>query len=133
LYVRRLLDGGDPPDLIAIEVLPPLLAGQMPATHEHNFLEPERLMPAEVDTVLAHGFPREPTTSRRRTAQLVPWYGLRFPLLGRYGVSWLAWNRRCNYSRGPDPTGWIPSIHESVTPDLYRAGVCQAKREYYDL
>src|SRR5689334_8878485 len=131
--LRRLLAAGERPDLVLIEVLPPLLTAQLDSPQEHAFLLPERLRHEEIDLVLDHGFPAEKTRSRWWVAALAPVYGQRFPLLGRIVHTWLPWNLRFDSSRGTDATGWLRSVHDFVTPDEHRRGVALAHEEYYGL
>jgi hypothetical protein len=132
LMVRRLVTSADRPDVCVIELLPPLLANRGTAPAEHPFLNAERLRRDEVDVVRGFGFPDD-VADRWRAADLMPWYGLRFPLLGRVAKTWLPWGVRFCCSRETDPTGWLKPMYETVTPDTYRTGVLRARLEYYDL
>src|SRR4051794_814307 len=94
LTVRRLLEAGERPDRVVIEVLPPLIADRGPVPAEPPFLLPDRLRRDELDVVAACGFPPDELRGPWRDAELVPWYGYRFPLLGRVAGSWLPWRLR---------------------------------------
>jgi hypothetical protein len=131
--LRRLLRDGPQPDVVLIEVLPPLLAGQPPVPREQAFLLPERLRANEVPLVLGYGFPAEETRARWQLSTLVPVYGLRFPLLGRLVANWRPANLRFDVGRLPDPTGWMPAFYSRVTAEEYRHGVARAWQEYYEL
>jgi len=133
ITARRLLALDVRPDLVVIEVLPPLLAGQLPSPMEHHFLLPERLDGAEIDLVLDHGFPADETRRTWWTAELVPVYGDRFPLLGRLVGTWLPWNLRFSASRDSDPTGWLRPIADTVTVEQKRHGIQHARDEYFEL
>jgi hypothetical protein len=132
LTVGRLSTATDRPDLVIIEVMPPLLAEVNHLAAEHPHLVPERFQRAEVAAAVRFGLPADATWSRWWSAELVPAYGLRFPVLGRVANFWLPWYLR-NSSRDTDPVGWQPSMHASVTAAEYRAGVEQARKEYYAL
>lgn len=81
----------------------------------------------------ACGFPADELRGPWWDAQLVPWYGYRFPLLGRVAGPWLPWRLRFDCGRVTDPTGWQRPVVDAVTPDGYRRGVAQARKEYFDL
>ena len=131
--LHRLLRDGPQPDVVLIEVLPPLLAGQLPLPREQGFLLPERLLANEIPLVVGYGFPAEDTRTRWQASSLVPIYGLRFPLLGRLLANWRPANLRFDVGRLPDPTGWMPAFYSRVTAEEYRHGLARAWQEYYDL
>jgi hypothetical protein len=133
ISLRRLLDAGERPDVVLIEVLPPLLAGQVPVPVEQNFLHPERMCRDEVELAVSHGFAEDRSWSRWWVAELVPVYGHRFPLLGRLLHTWLPWGLRCDFSRGTDATGWLKPIVDTLTPEMTRQGILHARGDYFDL
>jgi hypothetical protein len=61
---------------------------------------------------------------------LLPWYGLRFQLLGRVVQSWIPWQLRYDWSRGTDASGWGTPIVDTVTADEYRVGLDRTRNEY---
>ena len=65
-----------------------------------------------------------------RGSVLVPWYGLRYPLLGRVMPSALPWHLRFDWSRTTDEHGWSTPLVESVTAEQYREGLMRAATEY---
>jgi hypothetical protein len=132
LMVRRLVMSADRPDVCVIELLPPLLADRGTGPAEHPFLNPERLRRDEVDIVRGFGFPND-VADKWRAADLTPWYGMRFPLVGRLAKTWLPWGVRFCCSRDADATGWLKPMYETVTADMYRTGVRRARLEYFDL
>src|SRR5438105_71537 len=131
--VRRLLTRGPRPDVVLIEVLPPLVSGHEPVPREYPFLLAERLLPDEVELVRGFGFPADETRSRWQSSALVPVYGLRFPILGRLAKLWLPMNLRFDVGRFADATGWAKPYLSEVSPEEYRRGLAQARQEYYDL
>lgn len=130
LYLKRLLATGLRPDLVLFEIMPPLLAGQMPDPIESHFFAPERLLPGEVDFVVAHGYPADKFRDGERIADWAPIFGLRLPMLGRYFSSWSPWNLRFDSSRNSDETGWMKPVFDPVTPEQYERGVDWARKEY---
>jgi hypothetical protein len=130
LYLKRLLAAGLRPDLVLFEIMPPLLAGQLPDPIESHFFAPERLMPGEVEFAVAHGYPADKFRDGERIADWAPIYGLRLPILGRYFSSWSPWNLRFDSSRNSDETGWMKPVFDPVTPEQYARGVDWAQKEY---
>lgn len=133
LHLRRLLQSGVRPSLVLFEIMPPLMAGQTPSPPEHHFYAPERLLPDEVDLVIAHGYPAEETRHRADVSIWLPIYGLRLPMLGRGFPKWSPWHLRCDSSRNSDGSGWLRPVFDSITEDQRRIGVERAQAEYADL
>lgn len=133
LYARRLLAEGHRPDALLIEVLPPSLADLGPGGPlEAKFLFGDRLRHGELDTLTGHGFPAKVRAEWRETV-IVPWYALRYPLVGRVFPSALSWQRRFDWSRTTDEYGWSTPMVETVTPKEYEAGLERAAGEYRDI
>ena len=130
IYLRRLLNDGLRPDLLLVEVLPPMLASQVPGPVEKHWLYADRLRRDELEIVAHYGFPQREMRSAWWETCLTPWYSLRFPLMGRVAPGWLPWSVRYDWSRGTDECGWGTPIRTEVTPNEYRQGVAQAHAEY---
>jgi hypothetical protein len=133
VYLRRLLAAGHRPDLLFVEVLPPTLAELPGGPLESRFLFGDRLRKDEVEAVIGYGFPADATRERWRRSVLVPWYALRFPILGRLAPSALPWHLRFDWSRTEDPAGWSTPILTTVTPEQYEQGLRRAAGEYRDI
>src|SRR5262249_3681119 len=131
LNVRPLLRRGPRPDLVLIEVLPPLLAGQLPGPFEKPVLLAERLFPDQIAMGQGFGFPADETRSRWEDSSRVPVYGLRFPILGRLAGRWLPLNLRFDVGRFADATGWAKPFQAQVSPEEHSRGVALARREYF--
>ncbi|MBX9623539.1 MAG: hypothetical protein K2X82_06970, partial [Gemmataceae bacterium] len=129
IYLRRLLEDGHRPALLLVEVLPSTLSDLPPGPPECHFLSGMRLRRAEVEVAAGYGFPGKVRDEWRETAR-VPWYGLRFPLLGRLAPSALPWHLRFNWSRTDDPLGWTTPPLTEVTPQQYAEGLARARGEY---
>ena len=135
VYLKRLLHDGHKPDLLILEVLPPTL-GDLPAGPttpagplEGRFFFGDRMTRSELDSVVQYGFPERVKEQWRRSV-IVPWYALRFPILGRVMPSALPWQLRFDWSRGCDDFGWGAPFADSVTPLEYELGLQRAVNEY---
>jgi hypothetical protein len=60
----------------------------------------------------------------------MPFYGLRFQLLGRVIGSWIPWQTRYDWSRGTDAWGWGTPVRESVSDDERAKLIANAHAEY---
>jgi hypothetical protein len=106
LNLRRLLKDNVRPDLVMIEILPPLLNGQ-PWNQESLRLRPERLWHEEVGVLKSYGAP--PGMEARWLAGWpVPFYEHRFALLSRFLPSWLPYEMRLDWAIGIDDSGYSP-------------------------
>jgi hypothetical protein len=131
--VRRLFDAGVRPNLVLVELLPAALANAGPGPLEHAFFEPERLSADEAELAISYGFPGAATRQRWRESNVVPAYGLRFPIRGRLLAHWSPWNLRFDFGRGGDETGWSKQVKEDLTAEERRAGVARTRGQYIDL
>lgn len=133
IYARRLLERGHTPDLLLLEVLPPGLAELPDGPLEAKFLFGDRLRRDEVNTVVGYGFPQIECRRAWRDSVVMPWYSLRFPLMGRVAPSALPWHLRFDWSRTADSHGWSGSIAETVTESQYLEGLERASGEYRNI
>lgn len=132
INVRRLLSAADRPDLLVLEVMPPLFAMTPAGAAEAKYLAAHRLRDDELNIAVAHGFPRE-QAHPWHADRFVPCYRLRFPVLGRLAGSWLPPMLRCGASRMADDSGWLRPVHDFVSDTGRRDGVALARGQYYDL
>lgn len=129
LYLRRLVEQGHRPDLLLVEVLPPMFMEFPEGPMDGRFLNGNRLRYGEAKRAVGYGLPPE-VVAKWRSSVVVPWSELRLPLLGRLTPSALPWGVRFDWGRSCDARGWGPPPWASVTPEEYRAGVERARREY---
>ncbi len=139
VYLKRLLEDGHKPDLLILEVLAPTL-GDLPAGPktpagplEGRFLFGDRLRHHELDDVIRYGFPADDVQTKWRQSVTIPWYAIRFPIMGRLMPSAQPWHLRFDWSRGCDAFGWGAPFHDTVSPEEYAAGLFRAKGEYRDI
>jgi hypothetical protein len=130
LSLNRLLEEGIRPDLLLVEVLPPLLAGQGPMPVEANWLIAHRLKLGELTIMERQGYRVKELRRDWWQAWPVPWFSHRFALVSRWLPIWLPWNLREDWTDGPDAWGWTPTRVVDPTPEGYRRVVEIARRQY---
>ncbi len=133
VYLQRLLAKGVVPDLLLVEILPTMLANQLPTGQlplEKHWLFADRFYREDLKLAIQYGY--DPTMTRRTWWEtiLTPWYALRFPLLGRLTPGWLPFHQRYDWSRGTDCCGWGTPLDQNITPEKYQQGVARAHGEY---
>ena len=138
VVLRRLLAAGHRPDLLVLEVLPPLLADLPDGALEGRILKGDFLTRDEVEFLGRYGMPSDRLRREWAAAAAAPVYAHRFKLVGRVFPSALPWPCRYDWGRTPDPNGWNASNVAAVTDEERARGVAQADREYravlrYDL
>jgi hypothetical protein len=131
VYLQRILDAGHRPDVVMLEILPPLLSGDSPASHEQATFHGERLWYRELPIVERHGYPREDVRSRWRQSNLVPLYASRFPLLARVARNDVPPELRAEAGRMCDAHGWNELGYTVVTPELYAERIALARSQYH--
>ena len=130
IYFRRLLADGHRPDLLLLEVLPSSLAEQEEGPTEQKFLSGDRLCRSELPLAVGYGFPADRTHASWRASVALPWYNLRFPVLGRAAAGWLPWAYRQDWGRTVDDHGWLCPITTELSPEARARGLAQARLEY---
>src|SRR4051794_31381588 len=130
LTLRRLLDDGIRPSLLLVEVLPPLLAGQVPL-YEFNKerLPTWKLRATEVALVEEYGGALQPglRPAWYRTC-LLPAYYLRLPLLNHVFPILLGCANRTGGFAQADSSGWAPA--PPLTVERRKRNLVQAEKEY---
>jgi hypothetical protein len=132
VHLKRLLADGVRADLVLIEVLPPLLAEQVPAVELFQF-PAERVWWDEIPLIGRY------TSVAPGAAHLrfdwcrgwcVPWHTQRFGMLRICLPAWLPPKGREAWFTQFDEHGWV-GIHQSMrTSDSYRRGLARARSDY---
>src|SRR5262249_6373173 len=130
VYLKRLLAEGIRPDLLLIEVLPPLLAGQHEVPSESKWLPADKLRLCELPLLERHGFSAKNLRNAWMEAWPVPWYSHRLAIIGRVMPAAIPWNVREDWSYGTDEWGWAPSLHDHLTAEQRRRLVERTRHEY---
>jgi len=129
LYVRRLLAQGIRPDLLLLEVFPPLLDGKQPRPWEANYLTANRLKFQEINFLQKYGF--DPRLLRTWWQVLsVPWYGQRFNLLSYVASGWLPLTDRLERFAGIDNSGWVAFPYANPPREARRIATEKAHQEF---
>ncbi|MBI1915588.1 MAG: hypothetical protein HYS12_12770 [Planctomycetes bacterium] len=130
LTLRRLLDDGIRPSLLLVEVLPPLLAAQVPLNEFNRERLPTwKLRATEVALVEEYGGALRPglRPAWYRTC-LLPTYYLRLPLLNHAFPVLLGCANRTGGFAEADGSGWTPA--PPLTPERRKRNLVQAEKEY---
>jgi hypothetical protein len=127
--LRRLLDHGVRPDVLVLEVLPPLLH-QEPGFSEEDSINLNRLGWRDWERVRGY-FTRSDRAYRRWVrAQLVPSWANRRCVVSRAAPAWLPWPaRQDGWWDYTDRSGWM-AYRADATPAQRRHGLDHARREY---
>ena len=138
IFLGRLIAEGHRPDLLVLEILPPILADLPDGPREANIITGDTLTSDEVELASRYGVPGERLRRQWREAAQSPLYAHRFKLIGRLFPSALSWQLRYDWGRTPDPNGWNRADVLEVTDDERARGVESSAREYrgmlqYDL
>ena len=128
INLRRLLEDGVRPDLVLIEILPPLLNGQ-PWNAESIRLRPERLWHEELGVLQQYAW--LPGIEKRwLTAWPVPFYEHRFPILSRFMPSWLPYELRLDWALCIDDSGYAPRPKMRRSAEGDRLALEHMRRDY---
>jgi hypothetical protein len=130
VILRRLLKDRLRPDLLLVEVVPPLLAGQPYAPREVDWLPPTRLDWNELADLEKYGPPLGNPRRDWLKAQPLPWYAHRFDILSWLSPQWVPVKLRSDWGEPGDPSGWTPHIAPDRSPAAYARGVERARKEY---
>jgi hypothetical protein len=130
LHLKRLLAEGVRPDLLLVEVLPPLLGGQHPQPLEVHWLGPQRVWLGELSFLKGYGFPVKQIRREWWQGWPLPWYTQRFNVLSQVAPAWLPWQLRKDWFRTIDASGSADCPVPAGTPQQYRQAVERARSEY---
>lgn len=119
MNLQRILADGVRPDLLLVEVLPPLLAGQARLQElEEGWIPIDRLALRDLPLVSRYGGPVRPGLYKSWwLSSLVPWYSHRFAILSDVAFYCLPDATRIDGFRGMDNSGCVVQDWEKMTPE----------------
>jgi len=129
LALQRLRAEGVHPDLLLIEVLPPLFNAHRPG-NEGTRLNPERLWRHELTVVARHGATGRELRRAWWSCCALPWYAYRYAILSHVAPAVLSYQVRQDWFRHVDGCGWVDPPYRAPTPESRRRGATQARNEY---
>jgi hypothetical protein len=129
MNLKRLLADGLRPDLILVEVLPPLLTDKH-GTAEVNRLSAARLYWDDLPVIESHG----DAEGRLRRAWWLslptPCYSHRFSLVSSVSPGYLSHGYREDAFRNTDGSGWVIPPRPETTPERRSQNLEHSRREY---
>ena len=129
MMLRRLLAEGIRPDLLLIEVLPPLLNGR-PEVAEVNRLNSDRLWRGDLPLVERYGRAHWDLQEDWWLSCVVPWYEHRFAILSRAMPGYLPWRLRLDWFQTIDGSGWVNSPAGMASTEYRSAAIKRTHDEY---
>jgi hypothetical protein len=129
LSLQRLLDRGIRPDLLLIEVLPPVLAGQLPNA-ELERLAVSRLWLGELPLLERYGAPGPHVRNTWWQGWPIPWYTRRFAIVSRFAPAFLPYQLRTDWFYAIDDSGWVDHAFKVPTAEQHRRAVEGARQAY---
>jgi hypothetical protein len=129
LALKRLLADGVRPDVLLVEVLPPLLNGLLPKV-EFDRLPAHRLWLGELPLLARYGASLPELRNTWWQEWPVPWYSHRFAIVSATVPTLLSWQIREDWFRCIDEHGWVDPPYGEVTPEKQRAGVVRARAQF---
>lgn len=130
LYLHRLVAHECRPDVVLLEVLPPLLAQKAENGYERHFVAPRRFLREELQRAARYGWPHAELETEWLGTVLAPAAYLRLPLGGRFAPWLFPPNVREDGCRRTDVRGssWIDNGRAS--PTARAEGVARTRSEY---
>jgi hypothetical protein len=130
VHWTRLVDRGERPDVVVVEITPSQFACLDGMPDEAILLHGDRLTRPEVRLVRGYGFPAD-VESEYREANLNPWFGFRFQLVGIFKSRWLPPGVVRHERRAPADQGWQRPFFARQVPDHFRAAIEQNRPLLY--
>lgn len=124
VHWNRLLDRGPRPDVVVIEITPPRFASAEGVPDEAVLLHGDRLTRPEIRLVRGYGF-TDDIEAEYREANLNPWFGYRFQMLGILKPRWLPPGVVRHESRAPADLGWQQPHFLAQNPAHFGAAIEQ--------
>jgi hypothetical protein len=130
LTLKRLVADRNRPDLLLLEVLPPLLAGQLNIALEAHRLPSHRLWLRDLPVLEQFGYPVDQLRRDWWQSWPVPCYSHRFAIISRVMPALLPYQLRLDCDRAADDLGWVDPPINTPTPERRRLDSERAQKEY---
>jgi hypothetical protein len=127
LVLHRLLSNGIKPDLLLVEVIPPLLAGQWP--HELNRLPITRLWLEELPPLGRYGAMVANLRADWWRSRPVPAYAYRFSILSRLLPAFVPYQLRMDWLYRMDDSGDVVGLKKR-SPEWHDSAVRRTLADY---
>jgi hypothetical protein len=129
IELHRLLALRVRPNLLLVEVLAPLMAGQM-GKYELYRLPLNRAWHNELAILERYGRSREEMDSAWWHDWPIPWYSHRYAIVSRFFPACLPYQRRMDWAFVADESGWAPAPINRDSPQRHRQALENARNEY---
>jgi hypothetical protein len=129
LVLKRLLARGVRPGVLLLEVLPPVLAGQV-VLPELQRLDSERLWWSDLSVAERYVPAGAGLRSEWWRGWPLPAYTHRFPIVSKASPALLPHSLRLDWFRAIDDSGWVPPPWRAWTPEGHRQAVERTRQEY---
>jgi hypothetical protein len=130
IFLQRLLARGVHPDLLLVEVTPPMLAGQPYAPREVDWLQTSRFTWEELQVLQQYSAHPGDLQSEWLKSLPVPWYTRRFEILSWLSPQWVPVRNRIDWGTGGDDSGWGPHSVRDRSFASYQRAFARTRQEY---
>jgi len=130
VHWRRLLQRGSRPDVVVIEVCPPWMSMPDGQPVEAGAFRGDRMTRNETRLVQAYGFKPDVETEWRE-ANLNPWFGFRFQIMGRLRPRWLPPGVARHEPTAAEELGWRQPFFVTAPPELHDTAIAKTKEQFY--
>lgn len=132
VHWNRLLERGLRPDVVVVEITPSqFVLDKDGVPDEAVLLHGDRLTQPEVRLVRNYGF-ADKIVDEYWEANLNPFFGFRFQLLGIFKPSWLPPNVVRHETRTPADLGWQRPFALAQVPEHFAQSIAQNRRLLFD-
>ena len=130
IFLQRLLARGVRPDLLLVEVTPPMLAGQPYAPREVDWLQTSRFSWDELQVLEKYSSHSGDLQSEWLKSLPVPWYARRFEIMSWLSPQWVPARNRIDWGAGGDESGWGPHSVRDRSFASYQRAFARTREEY---
>jgi len=130
VHWRRLLERGPRPDVVVVEVCPPWLSMPDGQPVEAGAFRGDRMSRDETKLVQDYRFKSDVETEWR-DANVNPWFGFRFQLLGRVRPRWLPPGVARHEPMAAEELGWRMPFFVTAPPHLHDEAIAKTREQFY--